>query len=219
MTQDYGAAQPIADWVNTHVYQPAQRVLGAIDKTTPTSPSSNQTNWKPQPNAEQQKEIDRNNQKPKTTPSTPKYHQGTDYVPKTGPAILKKGEAVLNEKDADKYRATKGKDMAKSTSSSRAHSVLGGHSKPKSKGKHPHHITIRHGKSGGHVVTHHFEPDETGSMPPEEEHVMPDKASLMAHLDSNIPDTPAPMAAPPDASAAAGPAAAAAGPAVAPPGM
>lgn len=113
--------------------------------------------------------------------------------------------------------------MAEKHSSSRAHSVLGGHSKAKSKskGKHPHHITIRHGKSGGHIVTHHFEPDETGSMPPEEDHVMPDKASLMEHLDQNIPDTPAPMAAPPDAGAAAGPGAGAPPPAAAapPPGM
>ena len=109
--------------------------------------------------------------------------------------------------------------MAKSASSSRAHAVLGGHGKAKSKGgKKPNHITIRHGKSGGHVVTHHFEPDESGVMPPEEEHVMPDKAALMAHLDQNIPDQPAPQAAPPDMSQA-GPGAGAPPPAAPPAGM
>ncbi len=32
------------------------------------------------------------------------YAVGTPYVPKTGPAILHKGEAVLNEREADRYR-------------------------------------------------------------------------------------------------------------------
>ena len=111
--------------------------------------------------------------------------------------------------------------MAKnSSSSSRAHAVLGGSHKSKSKsGKKPHHISIRHGKSGGHIVTHHFEPDETGASTPDEEHIMPDKAALMDHLDQNIPDNPAPQAPPPDASAAAGPGAGAPPPAAAPPAM
>ena len=81
--------------------------------------------------------------------------------------------------------------------SSRASHVLGGKGKPKSKskgGKAPHKISIRHGKSGGHIVTHHFEPDETGMAQPDEEHIMPDKAALMQHLDANIPDNPAPQA-------------------------
>ena len=106
-------------------------------------------------------------------------------------------------------------------SSSRAHSVLGGHSKSKSKsskGKKPHRMSIRNGKSGGHIVTHHFEPDESGMASPDEEHVMPDKASMMAHIDANTDDNPAPMAPPPDASAA-GPGAGAPPPAAPPPGM
>ena len=44
---------------------------------------------------------------PRPTPSIPKYHDGTDYVPKTGPAILKKGEAVLNPDDAEDMRENK----------------------------------------------------------------------------------------------------------------
>lgn len=209
MPTDYGVAQPIADWVGSHIYRPAQKVLGVVDKIPlpKKSDNSNQMNWKPQPNAEQQKEIDRNNQNSSKS-KTPKYHKGKDYVPKTGPAILKKGEAVLNEKDAEKYRATKGKDMAEKThsGSSRASHVLGGKGKSKSKssGKHPHRLTISHGKSGGHKVVHSFLPDESGVAQPDEEHILPDKASLMQHIDANTPDVPAPQAAPaPDAGASA----------------
>jgi hypothetical protein len=103
--------------------------------------------------------------------------------------------------------------------SSRASHVLGGKGKPKSKskgGKAPHKISIRHGKSGGHIVTHHFEPDETGMAQPDEEHIMPDKAALMDHLDQNIPDNPAPQAPAPDASSAGASASVAPPP---PPGM
>jgi Family of unknown function (DUF6496) len=35
------------------------------------------------------------------------YKKGTDRVPKDGPAILHKGEAVLNKKDAKRHRASK----------------------------------------------------------------------------------------------------------------
>jgi hypothetical protein len=114
--------------------------------------------------------------------------------------------------------------MADKHSSSRAHSVLGGSHKSKgskSKNKH-HHIEIRHGKSGGHIVTHHFMPGDDGMTPDPEEHVMPDKASLMDHLDQNIPDQSAPMAPPPDAAAVSPASAGAPAPAAAPapaPGM
>jgi hypothetical protein len=92
----------------------------------------------------------------------------------------------------------------KSHAGSRAKSVLGGKgkSKSKSKGKMPHHMTIRHGKSGGHVVTHHFEPDTDGMSQPDEDHVLPDKASLLDHIDQNTPDVPAPQAPPPEPTAA-----------------
>ena len=218
MAQNYGAAQPIADWVNNYVASPVQRVLGAIDKLPVPLPQKKvDTSWHDDMvrKANQSFQQKPENAKPKTPP---KYHQGTDYVPKTGPAILKKGEAVLNEKDADNYRATKGKDMAKDSKSSRAHSVLGGShkSKSKKKGGHPHRIEIRHGKSGGHVVTHHFAPDEDGMTPDSEEHVIPDKASLMDHLDQNIPDQAAPQVQPPDMSSQTPPAPAGGPPAAGP---
>ncbi len=221
MTQDYGAAQPIADWVNNYVVKPAQRVLGSAEKV---SPSSSQKKEDPSWHDDMVRKANQSFQsKPSDSkPAPPKYHKGTDYVPKTGPAILKKGEAVLNEKDADKYRATKGKDMSeKSHGSSRASHVLGGKGKSKSKSskKHPHRLTISHGKSGGHKVVHSFAPDESGMTQPDEEHILPDKASLMQHIDENTPDVPAPQAAPPPDAASAGASSAVAPPPQAPQGM
>jgi len=221
MTQEYGAAQPIADWVDSHIYKPAQRILGVVDKVPSTDQKRDDPSWHDdmvrKANQAFQKQAE-STPKP-VSKATPKYHKGTDYVPKTGPAILKKGEAVLNEKDADQYRATKGKDMSeKSHGSSRASHVLGGKGKSKSKSskKHPHRLTISHGKSGGHKVVHSFAPDESGMTQPDEEHILPDKASLMQHIDENTPDVPAPQAAPPDASAAGASSAIAPQP---PPGM
>lgn len=112
----------------------------------------------------------------------------------------------------------------KSHGSSRASHVLGGKGKSKSKSsskKHPHHLTISHGKSGGHKVIHSFEPDEDGMTQPDEEHILPDKASLMQHIDENTPDVPAPQAPTPDASAGGSAAVAPApvGGAAPPPGM
>jgi hypothetical protein len=206
---DYGAAKPIADWVNNWVIKPSQKILGAADKVTPQNKED--TSWhddmvRKANESFQSKPSPAKNQTP-SKPTPPKYHKGTDYVPKTGPAILKKGEAVLNEKDAEKHR--KEKAMAeKSHGSSRASHVLGGKGKSKSKSskKHPHRLTISHGKSGGHKVVHSFEPDESGITQPDEEHIMPDKASLLQHVADNTPDMPAPQAAPPDAAQAGGPA-------------
>lgn len=39
MAQDYGAAKPIADWVDKYIYTPAQKVMGVVDKI----PSGKQT--------------------------------------------------------------------------------------------------------------------------------------------------------------------------------
>ena len=116
--------------------------------------------------------------------------------------------------------------MAKeSHGSSRAKSVLGGHgSKSKSKsskGKKPHELHIRAGKSGGHIVRHSFKPDaDTGESPEDEEHVLPDQASMLQHVEENTDNNPAPPPAP-DPAAAAGPAPApaAGGAAAPPPGM
>lgn len=209
MATDYGAAQPIADWVNSHVYTPVQRILGAVDKLPPSK--KNDPSWHDEMvrKANQAFQAKSAESKPasKAKDSPPKYHKGTDYVPKTGPAVLEKGEAVLKKKDADKYRAAKGKDMAKD--STRAHSVLGGSHKSKSKSKHkgkkPHSIHIRRGKSGGFIATHHHLPDEDGVTPESEDHVVPDMSALHDHMDQMMGDqgaapVPAP---PPDAAAAA----------------
>ena len=103
---------------------------------------------------------------------------------------------------------------------SRAKHGMGGGKKSSSKsgGKHPHETHIRHFKKGGHLVTHHFK-NEDGSMEPGEPDVMADKAALMAHLASSVPDNgPAQAGPPPDAAAAAAPPAAPpAGPPSAPP--
>jgi hypothetical protein len=94
----------------------------------------------------------------------------------------------------------------------RAKSGMGGSKKSKHKsGTKPHRIEIRHGKSGGHIVTHHFQPDENGMAQPSEEHVMPDQASLLDHIAQNT-DNQA-VAPSPDASAAQAPPQAAAAPA------
>lgn len=58
MAQDYGAAQPIYDWVNKTIVQPAKSVLGAADKIPPASKAETM-NWKPEPNEEQKAQIKR----------------------------------------------------------------------------------------------------------------------------------------------------------------
>ena len=95
--------------------------------------------------------------------------------------------------------------------SSRANSHMGGgksKSKSKSSGKKPHSMHVKRGHSGGFVVTHHHQPDESGAMAEPEDHVVPDMASLQDHLQAGMGDQPpAPMTPP----AAAGPAAGAGG--------
>lgn len=111
--------------------------------------------------------------------------------------------------------------MAKeSHGSSRAKSVLGGHGKSKSKGSKghkPHELHIRAGKSGGHIVRHSFKPDpDTGESQEDEEHVLPDQASMLQHVADNTEDQPVPQ--PPEPPPAAG-AGAGAPPVAPPPGM
>lgn len=84
--------------------------------------------------------------------------------------------------------------MAKSNAGSRAKAVLGGKSKKSktSKGKKPHEIHIRRGKSGGFIVRHSFkpEPGAQGVMPEDEEHVLPDVDSLQQHVGEAMADQP-----------------------------
>lgn len=80
---------------------------------------------------------------------------------------------------------------------SRAKSGMGGKSGKKSSKKsgHIHETHIRHYKSGGHEVTHHYK-DDAGNITPGDPDMMADKASLMAHLQNTIPDNGAAQAAP-----------------------
>jgi hypothetical protein len=106
--------------------------------------------------------------------ATPKYHKGTDYVPKTGPAILKKGEAVLNNKDAENYR--QGKSMKASDAMKGASEALGGKSTPP---KEIEHIKTKKAKSGGYVHEHHHTHPEHHPM---ETHVTPDQDAMAEHM-------------------------------------
>ena len=152
---------------------------------------------------------------PKATPAKPtgpmpKYHKGTDYVPKTGPAVLKKGEAVLNPKEAAEHRANKGTDMKHMDSVA---SELGGKSdKPKKEIKE---VRTRKGKSGGYIHEHHHTAPEHHPM---EEHTSSDQDGMMAHMMEHM-GTPNPGEAEADAGQGGAPAAGAPAAAGAVPGM
>ena len=106
------------------------------------------------------------------------YHKGTDYVPKTGPAVLKKGEAVLNPKDADDYRKAKGKGMAKKDVYEAASKGLGGKSSSKAPKKEVKEIRTRKGASGGFIHEHHHANPEHSM----EEHTTPNQDAMVAHM-------------------------------------
>jgi hypothetical protein len=120
-----------------------------------------------------------------TKPLIQSYKKGTNYVPKTGLAILHKGEKVVPAKEnkMDKtYDMVKG--MAKDTP-------------PKKEIK-----TMEHSKShnGKHIVTHkHHSPAHH----PDETHVMNDMAELHAHMDDHAGTPNEGEAAPTDGSAPA----------------
>ena len=154
-------------------------------------------------------------------PTMPNYHKGTDYVPETGPAVLKKGEAVLDTKEAAKHRAAKGKNMTKvnamSGPMSGAADALGGKAEtPKKEVKE---IRTRKGKTGGYIHEHHHTAPEHHPM---EEHTSADQDGMMAHMmehmgtpnpgeadadagQSGVPAAPAPAPAAGAPAAAAGP--------------
>lgn len=95
------------------------------------------------------------------------YHKGTPYVPKTGPAILKKGEAVIKAEDNPM------------NPENLYDKVPGMAPKPK---KELSHMNIRKAK-GGHVVEHHFTHPADHKM---QEHVMTNMADLHKHLDEHM---------------------------------
>lgn len=144
----------------------------------------------------------------------PKFHEGTDYVPKTGPAILKKGEAVLNNKDAAKHREAK---MSKGTLASVSDELSGKAAKPKKEIKHI--ITKKAADGKNHIHTHvHTHPEHH----PDEDHVSQGNDGLASHMLEHM-GTPNPGEADADAgqsgipAAGADPAAAGAAPAGAAP--
>ena len=110
--------------------------------------------------------------KPKGASPTPKYHKGTDYVPKTGPAILKKGEAVLNTEDASKLREVK---MSKEWSKDAKDGLGGKDEKPPKEISH----IVHHKMVGG---GHHFEHHHTHPAHPVEHHFAKDDDGMVEHM-------------------------------------
>lgn len=124
----------------------------------------------------------------------PMYHKGTDYVPKTGPAVLKKGEAVLNNEDAEAMRKSKGKAMDNSNVMSSLSASLGGKKEKKPK-KEIKEIRTRKSKNGGYVHEHHHTAPEHHPM---EEHTSADQDAMAEHMMQNM-GTPNPGEAEADA--------------------
>lgn len=102
-----------------------------------------------------------------TKPLT-KYHGGTPYVPKTGPAILEKGEAVIKKEDNPMHNPAAMYDT-----------VMPGMKKAP---KEIDHMRVRKAK-GGHVVEHHHTSPGDHKM---EEHVMTNMAALHDHLEKHM---------------------------------
>ena len=113
----------------------------------------------------------------------PVFHKGTDKVKQTGPAILKKGEAVLNTHDAAKYREAKGKNMSKHEVMDSATDSLAGHKEEKPPKKEIKHIITSKAKSGGYIHKHVHTHPETH---PDEDHVSPDQDAMAQHMLSSL---------------------------------
>lgn len=109
----------------------------------------------------------------------PVYHKGTDNVSETGPAVLKKGEAVLSPSDAAEFRKAKRKGMAKHTVMERAADALGSHKEEEKPKKEIKHIVTKKAKSGGYIHTHvHTHPEHH----PDEDHVSKDQDEMADHM-------------------------------------
>jgi hypothetical protein len=171
-----GPGDNLVDTLKKTFVQPVKTVLDTIDKVIPDAVVPKSLRDKntgvdnsPEHDAAVKKAneglgITNNNPLPKTPK---KYHSGTDYVPETGPATLKKGEAVLNTEDAKKFREAKmaktwtkdakdglagkdGKKPPKVISHMVHHRVEGG----------GHHIEHHHTHPEAHPVEHHFKKDD-----------------------------------------------------------
>ena len=180
----------LTDTLKKNFVQPVQNALNAVDRYVP--------DWlpgvksKPSPGADAAHDADVKkaneslgitNDKPlpsQSAPkpkSVPKYHEGSDYVPETGKAVLKKGEAVLNTEDANKLREAKGKGMNTSSAVKSVASELGGKTEtPKKEIKH---IITRKAHGGkGHIHTH----VHTHAAHPDEEHVTSGDDEMAEHM-------------------------------------
>lgn len=99
--------------------------------------------------------------------AAPSYKKGTDFVPKTGPAILHKGEAVTPAKD--------------NPMSDMFDKVPGRKSEEKPPKKSIKRIEITKSHNGKHIVKHvHHHPAHE-----DETHVMNDMAALHSHLEDH----------------------------------
>ena len=195
-------AQNLKDSFESTLGAPFKAVGDAVKKyipsslmPSPSSSSSTHANWTPEPNDEQKQQIKNENQQSSPKPATkppvkkPSYEKGTDYVPKTGPAVLHKGEAVLNKEDAEKHREAKNMKNAYDVSDE-----LGGkkEEKPKKEIKHMH---IKKASNGGHIIRHeHTHPEHH----PDEEHTTKTDDELADHVLQNM-GTPNPGEAEADA--------------------
>jgi hypothetical protein len=103
------------------------------------------------------------------------YKHGTDYVPKTGPAVLHKGEAVLKKEDAEKYR----KHL------SHVADELGGD--PAKAPKVIDHIRTRKAASGGYIHEHHH--TNPGDHPVEQ-HISADQDAMVSHMIEHMGEQP-----------------------------
>lgn len=174
-----GPADNLVEELKDTFVKPVTNTLNAVKKYTPSWLPG--VDKKPDPNATKPTakslgwaDTTTPESKPTTAkkPATPpKYHKGTDYVPKTGPAVLKKGEAVLNTGDASKFREAKNK-MADTKWSKDAKDGLGGKDEnpPKEISHIVHHKTVggghhfehHHTHPNHHPVEHHFAKDDDG---------------------------------------------------------
>jgi hypothetical protein len=99
--------------------------------------------------------------------SVPSYKDGTDFVPKTGPAILHKGEKVTPAKDNPMKNVYD--------------KITEGDAKPPKKLKSIH---TRKAADGSYIHEHHHHFPEHHKM---EEHTSPDDKSMLAHLTEHAP--------------------------------
>jgi hypothetical protein len=160
------------------------------DTPTPSTPdagprpTAKQLGWADQPAPKKTTPAPVPTKKPAPSPTpAPKYHKGTDYVPKTGPAVLKKGEAVLNTKDADKLRTAKGKGMSKDSAMKSVADELGGKKEAAPKKEIKHIVTRKAagGKSHIHTHVHH-----NSTAHPDEEHVTTGDDAMAEHMMQNM---------------------------------